>query len=116
MVRELVGHGLGKHLHEEPQVPNYGRRGAGAKLKEGLVLAIEPMIILEKKKFIRRETDGPCVRWIISLPSTLSMMWPYKRGGPIFYPTIPSSRRRKMPILIFLLRRARRNWFNLNKG
>jgi methionyl aminopeptidase len=46
VVRELVGHGLGKHLHEEPQVANYGRRGTGAKLKEGLVLAIEPMINL----------------------------------------------------------------------
>jgi len=55
VVRELVGHGLGKHLHEEPQVPNYGRRGTGAKLKEGLVLAIEPMINLGRKKYIRKE-------------------------------------------------------------
>ena len=49
VVRELVGHGLGKNLHEDPQVPNYGRRGTGAKLKEGMVLAIEPMINLGTK-------------------------------------------------------------------
>jgi methionyl aminopeptidase len=44
VVRELVGHGLGRSLHEEPEVPNYGRRGRGTKLKEGMTLAIEPMI------------------------------------------------------------------------
>lgn len=44
VVRELVGHGIGRVMHEDPQVPNYGRRGRGKKLKEGLVLAIEPMI------------------------------------------------------------------------
>ena len=58
VVRELVGHGLGRHLHEDPQVPNYGRRGTGAKLKEGLVLAIEPMINLEKKRSIRSGMAG----------------------------------------------------------
>ena len=49
VVRELVGHGLGKSLHEDPQVPNYGKRGSGPKMKEGLVLAIEPMINLGKR-------------------------------------------------------------------
>ena len=44
VVRELVGHGLGKKMHEDPEVPNYGRRGHGKKLMEGMVLAIEPMI------------------------------------------------------------------------
>lgn len=44
VVRELVGHGLGKQIHEEPQVPNYGSKGYGKKLVEGMVLAIEPMI------------------------------------------------------------------------
>ncbi len=44
IVRELVGHGIGRHLHEEPPVPNYGRRGTGMKLVDGLVLAIEPMV------------------------------------------------------------------------
>jgi len=61
VVRELVGHGLGKSLHEEPQVPNYGRRGTGAKLKEGLVLAIEPMINLGKRE-VYTESDGWTVR------------------------------------------------------
>jgi len=61
VVRELVGHGLGKHLHEEPQVPNYGRRGTGAKLKDGLVLAIEPMINLGKRD-VYTESDGWTVR------------------------------------------------------
>ncbi|RAI99787.1 methionyl aminopeptidase [Chitinophaga skermanii] len=49
IVRELVGHGLGKQLHEDPQVPNYGRRGSGQILKEGLVIAIEPMVNLGSK-------------------------------------------------------------------
>lgn len=44
VVRELVGHGVGIELHEKPEVPNYGRRGSGIKLEEGMVLAIEPMI------------------------------------------------------------------------
>jgi methionyl aminopeptidase len=46
VVREFVGHGVGRKLHEEPQIPNYGRRGSGPKLKAGMVLAIEPMINL----------------------------------------------------------------------
>jgi methionyl aminopeptidase len=61
VVRELVGHGLGKNLHEDPQVPNYGRRGSGPKLKEGHVLAIEPMINLGKKD-VYTEEDGWTVR------------------------------------------------------
>jgi methionyl aminopeptidase len=44
VVRELVGHGVGVKLHEKPEVPNYGRRGSGIKLEEGMVIAIEPMI------------------------------------------------------------------------
>jgi methionyl aminopeptidase len=68
VVRELVGHGLGRHLHEDPQVPNYGRRGTGAKLKEGLVLAIEPMINLGKKD-IYTERDGWTVRTADHQPS-----------------------------------------------
>ncbi|MCB9064918.1 MAG: type I methionyl aminopeptidase [Chitinophagales bacterium] len=49
VVRELVGHGVGAELHEDPQVPNYGRRGSGKRLKAGMVLAIEPMITLGKR-------------------------------------------------------------------
>jgi methionyl aminopeptidase len=68
VVRELVGHGLGKKMHEEPQVPNYGKRGSGPKLKEGLVLAIEPMINLGKKE-VYTEKDGWTVRTKDGKPS-----------------------------------------------
>lgn len=44
IVRELVGHGVGKYLHEKPEIPNYGRRGSGPKLQDGMVICIEPMI------------------------------------------------------------------------
>ncbi len=57
VVRELVGHGVGRDLHESPEVPNYGQRGKGIKLKEGLVIAIEPMVNLGKKD-VRTERDG----------------------------------------------------------
>lgn len=53
VVRELVGHGLGKSLHEAPEVPNYGQRGRGPKIEEGLVIAIEPMINLGKKGIVQ---------------------------------------------------------------
>lgn len=46
VVREFVGHGVGRNLHEEPQIPNYGRKGSGPRLKAGMVLAIEPMVNL----------------------------------------------------------------------
>jgi len=68
VVRELVGHGLGKNLHEAPQVPNYGKRGSGPKLKEGLVLAIEPMINLGKRD-VYTEEDGWTVRTKDGKPS-----------------------------------------------
>lgn len=61
VVRELVGHGLGRDLHEEPQVPNYGKRGSGAKLNERIVIAIEPMINLGKKE-VTTDSDGWTVR------------------------------------------------------
>ncbi len=60
VVRELVGHGLGKDLHEEPQVPNYGRRGNGLQLKEGMVIAIEPMINLGKRN-VKQHDDGSTI-------------------------------------------------------
>lgn len=61
VVRELVGHGLGKSLHEDPQVPNYGKRGSGAKLHDGLVIAIEPMINMGVKE-VWYEEDGWTVK------------------------------------------------------
>lgn len=68
VVRELVGHGVGKSLHEDPQVPNYGKRGSGAKLKEGLVIAIEPMINLGKKD-VYNDADGWTIRTTDKKPS-----------------------------------------------
>lgn len=61
VVRELVGHGLGKSLHEDPQVPNYGKRGSGVKLQDGLVIAIEPMINLGVRG-VWYDDDGWTVR------------------------------------------------------
>ena len=68
VVRELVGHGLGKSMHEDPQVPNYGKRGSGPVMKEGLVIAIEPMINLGKKD-VYTEDDGWTVRTKDGKPS-----------------------------------------------
>ncbi|MFM7217307.1 MAG: type I methionyl aminopeptidase [Bacteroidota bacterium] len=68
VVRELVGHGIGRHLHEKPEVPNYGRRGTGLVLKEGLVIAIEPMINMGTKAVVH-EKDGWTVRTADSKPS-----------------------------------------------
>ncbi|SEJ63278.1 methionine aminopeptidase, type I [Dyadobacter koreensis] len=61
VVRELVGHGVGRELHESPEVPNYGKRGKGLRLKEGMVLAIEPMINLGTKS-VMQEKDGWTIR------------------------------------------------------
>lgn len=68
VVRELVGHGLGKSMHEDPQVPNYGKRGSGPVMKEGLVIAIEPMINMGKKE-VYTESDGWTVRTKDGKPS-----------------------------------------------
>jgi len=57
IVRELVGHGLGRAMHEDPEMPNYGRRGRGKKLVEGMVVAIEPMVNLGTHK-INQLKDG----------------------------------------------------------
>lgn len=68
VVRELVGHGLGRSLHEDPQVPNYGKRGNGPRLKENIVLAIEPMINMGTKD-VYTEDDGWTVRTRDGKPS-----------------------------------------------
>lgn len=61
VVRELVGHGLGRNLHEDPQVPNFGKKGSGAKLKENMVIAIEPMVNLGVKD-VYTDSDGWTIR------------------------------------------------------
>ena len=68
VVRELVGHGLGRKLHEDPQIPNYGKRGTGAKLKEGMVIAIEPMINMGTKN-VYHDKDGWTIRTEDAKPS-----------------------------------------------
>lgn len=61
VVRELVGHGLGRTMHEDPQVPNYGKRGRGKKIVNGMVLAIEPMINLGTKDILMLDDDWTIV-------------------------------------------------------
>jgi methionyl aminopeptidase len=68
VVKELVGHGVGKQLHEKPEVPNYGKRGSGTKLEEGMVIAIEPMINLGKAG-VKFWDDGWTVSTIDGKPS-----------------------------------------------
>ena len=68
IVRELVGHGVGKHLHEGPEVPNYGKRGKGTKLQDGLVIAIEPMVNLGTRNVVQ-ESDGWTIRTVDRKPS-----------------------------------------------
>lgn len=68
VVRDLVGHGLGENLHEKPEVPNFGRKGTGVKLNEGMVLAIEPMINLGSRTVVQ-ESDGWTFRTADRKPS-----------------------------------------------
>ncbi len=68
VVRDLVGHGVGRNLHEKPEVPNYGRRGSGIKLKSGMCLAIEPMINLGVKEVVQ-DNDGWTIKTADSKPS-----------------------------------------------
>jgi methionyl aminopeptidase len=68
VVRELVGHGLGKRLHEPPEVPNYGKRGTGPKMEKGLVICIEPMINMGRKETVQMR-DGWTVKTIDGKPS-----------------------------------------------
>ena len=68
VVRELVGHGVGKSLHEDPEVPNYGKRGKGVKITPGMVFAIEPMINMGTKNVVQ-EKDGWTIRTSDRKPS-----------------------------------------------
>jgi methionyl aminopeptidase len=68
VVRELVGHGLGKKMHESPEVPNYGKRGTGPKMEKGLVICIEPMINLGKKETYQMD-DGWTIKTADGKPS-----------------------------------------------
>lgn len=68
VVRELVGHGIGRNLHEAPEVPNYGKKGRGPKMREGLVIAIEPMVNLGKRS-VKQANDGWTIVTSDGLPS-----------------------------------------------
>ncbi len=68
VVREMVGHGIGKNLHEAPEVPNYGGRGKGIVLKKGMVICIEPMINLGRKEIVQ-QPDGWTIRTADNKPS-----------------------------------------------
>jgi methionyl aminopeptidase len=68
VVRELVGHGIGKKMHESPEVPNFGKRGRGSKIKDGLVLAIEPMINMGTRRVIQLN-DGWTIVTADRMPS-----------------------------------------------
>ena len=68
VVRELVGHGLGRELHEKPDIPNYGRKGSGTKLQDGLMICIEPMINLGTKNVVQAP-DGWTIRTFDRKPS-----------------------------------------------
>jgi methionyl aminopeptidase len=68
VVRDLVGHGVGRNLHEKPEIPNYGKRGTGTRLQTGMTIAIEPMINLGGKNVIQ-ERDGWTIRTADRMPS-----------------------------------------------
>ena len=68
VVREMVGHGVGRNMHEDPEVPNYGKRGQGLQLREGMVIAIEPMINMGNRGIVF-ERDGWTIRTIDRKPS-----------------------------------------------
>lgn len=68
IVREMVGHGIGANLHEPPEVPNYGRKKSGPKLTEGMVIAVEPMVNLGKRR-IKVDSDGWTIRTTDNSPS-----------------------------------------------
>jgi methionyl aminopeptidase len=68
VVRELVGHGIGKIMHEEPEMPNFGKRGRGKKFMDGMVVAIEPMINMGTHK-VKHHSDGWTITTKDNLPS-----------------------------------------------
>jgi len=84
VVREMVGHGIGKNLHEKPEVPNYGRKGTGTKLVENMTICIEPMINIGTKNIVQ-EKDGWTVRTTDRKPSAhFELPVAVKEGEPIF--------------------------------
>ena len=84
VVREMVGHGIGKKLHEKPEVPNYGKKGTGSKLIKNMTICIEPMINMGVKKIVQ-EKDGWTVRTADRKPSAhFELPVAVKDGSPLF--------------------------------
>lgn len=84
VVREMVGHGLGRNLHEKPEVPNYGKKGTGSKLSKNLTICIEPMINMGSKNIVQ-EKDGWTVRTSDRKPSAhFELPVAIKEGAPLF--------------------------------
>jgi len=84
VVREMVGHGIGKNLHEKPEVPNYGRQGTGPKLLKNTTICIEPMINMGTKSIVQ-EKDGWTVRTGDRKPSAhFELAVAIKEGSPLF--------------------------------
>ena len=73
VVREFVGHGIGKKMHEEPQVPNYGKRGTGTLLKKGMCIAIEPMITQGSRQIVMERDEMDDTYKDRNVPLTLSI-------------------------------------------
>ena len=69
VVREYVGHGIGSEMHQEPEVPNYGKAGHGQRLRPGMTLAIEPMINMKGDEVVKDKRDGWTIRTATGLPS-----------------------------------------------
>jgi len=84
VVREMVGHGIGRKLHEKPEVPNYGKRGTGSRLSKNLTICIEPMINMGSKNIVQ-EKDGWTVRTSDRKPSAhFELPVAIKEGEPLF--------------------------------
>src|SRR5208283_3507589 len=84
VVREMVGHGIGKRLHEDPEVPNYGKKGTGKKLSKNMTICIEPMINMGANKIVQ-EKDGWTVRTGDRKPSAhFELPFAVKEGSPLF--------------------------------
>lgn len=82
VVREMVGHGLGTGLHEAPEVPNYGKRGTGPMLRKGMVICIEPMINMGKRK-VYQDNDGWTIRTADNKPSAhFELAVSIQKGSP----------------------------------
>ncbi len=84
VVREMVGHGLGRNMHEKPDVPNYGKKGTGSKLLKNMTICIEPMINMGTKKIVQ-EKDGWTVRTSDRKQSAhFELPVAVKEGSPLF--------------------------------